>query len=253
MVKTLLLRGMAAGLAAGLTYFVFAYLFGEGAVDGAIAYEEHVGGAHDAAAEAPLVSRGIQSTVGLGVAAVLYGIVIGGFLALAYSAVVGRVGRLGARATAAVIAGVGFVAVAAVPFLKYPANPPASTLDASVGQRTGPYVALIIISVALAIGAAMVQRSLTARWGTWNATLTAIGAYVATAGIVGLLLPTVDETPADFPATVLYDFRLASIGGQVVLWAVLGIAFGVLVDDRPKRPAGTGAGAADQTGVSRSS
>jgi predicted cobalt transporter CbtA len=236
---------MAAGLAAGLTYFVFAYLFGEGAVDGAIAYEEHVGGAHDAA-EAPLVSRGIQSTVGLGVAAVLYGVVIGGLVALAYSAVVGRVGRLGPRATAAVIAAVGFVAVAAVPFLKYPANPPASTLGASVGQRTGPYVALIIISVALAIGAVMLQRSLTARLGTWNATLTAIGAYLATAGIVGLLLPTVDETPADFPATVLYDFRLASIGGQVVLWAVLGLVFGALVDDRAER-------SARQTGVSRSS
>ncbi|MBW0107674.1 CbtA family protein [Pseudonocardia sp. KRD-182] len=250
MVKTLLLRGMVAGPVGGLAYFVFAYLFGEGAVDGAIAYEQHVGLAHDVSAEAPLVSRGIQSTVGLGVAAVLYGVVIGGLLALAYSAVVGRVGRLGPRATAAVIAGVGFVAVAAVPFLKYPANPPASTLDATVGQRTGPYVALIIISVALAIGAVMLQRSLTARLGTWNAALTAIGAYVATAAAVGYLLPTVDETPADFPATVLYDFRLASIGGQVVLWAVVGVVFGTLVDDRSSRQAETLAG---QTGVSRSS
>lgn len=246
MVKTLLLRGMAAGLVAGFAYFLFAYLFGEGAVEAAIAYEEHTGVAHDAAVEVPLVSRGIQSTVGLGVAAVLYGVVIGGLLALAHSAVVGRLGRLGPRATSAVVAGIGFVAVAAVPFLKYPANPPASTLDATVGQRTGPYVALIIISVALAVGGVLLQRGLIARLGAWNATLTAVGAYVATAGIVGYLLPSFAETPTDFPATVLYDFRLASIGGQVVLWSVLGLVFGALVDDVAER-------SARQTGVSRSS
>ncbi|GAA3228249.1 CbtA family protein [Pseudonocardia petroleophila] len=247
MVRALLVRGMAAGVVAGLAYFVFAYLFGEAAVDGAIAYEDSLtAAAHGASGEPPLVSRGIQSTVGLGIAAVLYGVVIGGLLALVYAAVVGRVGRLSPRATAAVIAVVGFVAVAAVPFLKYPANPPASTVDSTVGQRTGPFVALIIISVALMIGTVLLQRSLTARLGTWNATLTATGAYVAAAGIVGFLLPTVDETPADFPATVLYDFRLASIGGQVVLWAVVGLVFGALVDDTSKRRSGTRLGLADR-------
>lgn len=89
MVGGLLVRGMAAGLIGGLAYFVFAYLFGEGAIEAALAYEEQVAAAAgEAPTEALLVSRGIQSTVGLGVAALIYGSVIGGVVALAYASVV---------------------------------------------------------------------------------------------------------------------------------------------------------------------
>ncbi len=236
MVRVLLVRGMAAGLVGGLAYFVFAYLFGEGPVNAAIAYEEQLAvAAGEASDEAPLVSRGIQSTLGLGVAAVVYGVVIGGMLSLVYASVVGRVGRLRPRATAAVIAGIGFVAVALVPFLKYPANPPASTIDDTVGQRTGPFVLLIAFSVLLAVGAMMLGRSLAERAGPWNASLMAAGAYVVATGVLGALLPRVADTPADFPATVLYDIRVASIGGQLVLWAVIGLVFGALIDGRSWR------------------
>lgn len=243
MVKSLLVRGMLAGLVAGLVYFVFAYLFGEPPVNAAIVYEEQLAAAAgEVSTEAPLVSRGIQSTLGLAVAALVYGAVIGGILSLVYASVVGRVGSLSARATAAVIAGIGFVSVALVPFLKYPANLPASTLDTTVGQRTGPFVALIILSVLLAIGAAMLGRSLAARMGAWNATLASTGAYAVAVGILGFLLPTVAETPADFPADVLYDFRVASIGGQLVLWAVLGLVFGALIDGNSWRRSGSDMG-----------
>lgn len=241
MMRTLLVRGMLAGLIGGLAYVLFAYLFGEASIDAAIAYEEHGAPAGEASHE-ELVSRGIQATLGLGVAAVVYGAVIGGILSLVYASVVGRVGRLSARATAAVIAGTGFVAVALVPFLKYPANPPASTLDDTVGQRTGPFVALIILSVLLAVGATMLGRSLGPRLGAWNATLLSAGVYVAAVGVVGFLLPTIAETPADFPATVLYDFRVAAIGGHLVLWAVTGLVFGALMDSRSRRRSGSTVG-----------
>ncbi len=85
-VRKLLVRGLAAGLVGGLAYFVFAYLFGEDAVEAAIAYEEQTAAAAgDVSAEAPLVSRGIQSTLGLGVAAMIYGVAIGGVVGLAYA------------------------------------------------------------------------------------------------------------------------------------------------------------------------
>lgn len=243
MVRTLLIRGMIAGLVAGLAYFVFAYLFGEPAVEAAIGYEDQVAAAAgEVSTEEPLVSRGIQSTLGLATAALVYGVVVGGILSLVYASVVGRVGRLSARATAAVIAGIGFVSVALVPFVKYPANPPASTLDATVGQRTGPFMVLIILSVLLAVGAVMLGRSLAVRTGSWNATLVAAAAYVVAVGIVGFLLPTVAETPAGFPAAVLYDFRVASIGGQLVLWTVIGLVFGALIDGRSRRRSGSTVG-----------
>jgi Probable cobalt transporter subunit (CbtA) len=49
-----------------------------------------------------LVSRGVQSTIGLATAVVGYGVTIGGFFALIYAVAYGRLGRLSPRAQAAV-------------------------------------------------------------------------------------------------------------------------------------------------------
>lgn len=50
------------------------------------------------------------------------------------------------------------------------------------------------------------------------------------------VMPTVNDIPADFPAAVLYDFRLAALGNQVVLWATIGLLFGWLTDRSLRRP-----------------
>jgi predicted cobalt transporter CbtA len=42
------------------------------------------------------------------------------------------------------------------------------------------------------------------------------------------VLPSADETPAAFPAGVLWRFRVASLGIQTVLWTALGLVFGAL-------------------------
>lgn len=64
----------------------------------------------------------------------------------------------------------------------------------------------------------------------WNGTLAAAIAYlvVITAGM--LILPPVNEVPADFPATTLWDFRLVSLGAEAVLWTALGLSFGAAAD-----------------------
>lgn len=225
-VRALLVRGMLAGLGAGLAAAVFAYLFGESAVEAGIAVEEQ--GAHDHGVE--LVSRGVQSTAGLLVGVLVYAVAMGGILALVYAATRGRVGPTHPRAAALVLAAVGFVAVVLVPFLKYPGNPPGSSDGGSIGQRTGLYLVMLLFSVLLAALATGLGRSLVPRLSGWNATVAAVAAYLLVALVVGSLLPTVDETPTDFPATALYDFRLAALGVQVVLWSVLGLAFGALVE-----------------------
>lgn len=235
MVRTLLVRGMIAGLIAGLVYAVFAYVFGEPALVGGLGYEDQVAAASGEPPGVELVSRGVQATVGLAVAAAVYGVAIGGIFALVYAAVYGRVGRLSPRATAAVLALVGFVVVYAVPFMKYPSNPPASSIDTTIADRTGLYVVMVLFSVVLASAAVALGRRLVAQLEAWNATLVAAGAYIVSVGIVGFLMPRVSETPADFPATVVYDFRLASLGGQLVLWACLGLVFGALVDGSSRR------------------
>jgi predicted cobalt transporter CbtA len=230
MMRSLLIRGMIAGLVAGLLSFVFARVFGEPAVGAAIAFEDRLTAAAGEEGGVELVSRGVQSTIGLAVALLLYGAAIGGILALVYAAVYGRVARLGPRATAGLVALVGFLAVVLVPFVKYPANPPASSSHETIGLRTGLYVLLVALSIALAVGAVLAARRLTVRFGWWNAVLIATGVYIVLVGLVGFLLPAMDETPADFPGTVLYDFRVASLGGQIVLWATLGIVFGALAE-----------------------
>ena len=47
----------------------------------------------------------------------------------------GRAGRLSARQLSLLVAGAGFLLLYLVPFLKYPANPPAVGNDATIAQR----------------------------------------------------------------------------------------------------------------------
>lgn len=238
MVKTLLVRGMIAGVVAGLVTLAFSYVFGEPGVNGGIAFEERAAAVAGESHGVELVGRGVQSTIGLGIAVIVYGVAIGGIFALVYSVVYGRIGRLTPRATAAVLAGGVFVVLYAAPFVKYPANPPGSNESATIGDRTGLYLVMVGFSVALGIGAIMLGRRLVARLGTWNAGLAAGAAYLVAVGVVEALLPVVNETPATFPATVLYDFRVASLGGQLVLWVTLGLVFGALTDGSSRRRRG---------------
>ena len=231
-VRALLVRGMLAGLAAGLAAFLFAYLFGEPGVNGGIAFEEQ--GMHGHGGE-ELVSRGVQSTVGLLVGVLVYAVAIGGILALVYAATRGRVGPARPRAAALVLAAVGFAVVVLVPFLKYPGNPPGSSDGGSIGQRTGLYLVMLLFSVLVAGLATTVGKNLVARLGTWNATIVAVVAYLVVVAIGGALLPAVNETPNGFPATLLYDFRIAALGVHVVLWSVLGLVFGALVERGTRR------------------
>ena len=52
--------------------------------------------------------------------------------------------------------------------------------------------------------------------------------YIVLVGIAALLLPAVNEVPEQFPAVVLWNFRIASIGAQLIMWATLGLLFGAL-------------------------
>jgi Probable cobalt transporter subunit (CbtA) len=75
------------------------------------------------ASEPELVGREMQAGLGLFVGVIVYSAAIGGLFSLVFAFVYGRAGRLGPRATAALLALAGFVAIVLVPELKYPANP----------------------------------------------------------------------------------------------------------------------------------
>ncbi|GIF74894.1 CbtA family protein [Asanoa siamensis] len=231
--RSLLIRGMLVGLAAGVLAFVFAYLVGEGPIDAAIAFEE----AHSPPGEPGSVTRTVQSTVGLLTATLIYGVALGGIFSMVFAAAYGRLGRLGPRATAALVALAGFVTVAFVPWLKYPANPPATGSEDSIGRRTSLYFLLLVIALAALALAVYIGRARVGRLGLWNASILGAGAFVAVVVVAHVLLPTIEEIPEGFSPLVLWNFRLASLGTQVVVWTTLGLGLGALVERTLRREA----------------
>ncbi|MYV54795.1 CbtA family protein [Streptomyces sp. SID3212] len=242
-VRALLVRGMLAGLAAGALALVVAYLLGEPSVDAAIAFEESH--SHEHGGE-ELVSRSLQSTAGLATGVLIFGIAVGGIAALVFCYALGRVGRFGPRATAVLLAVGALLTVYVVPFLKYPANPPAVGNGDTIGKRTTLYFLMIVLSLLLAAGALLLGRRLAPRLGNWNATVAAGVAFVVAVGLAYGFLPTINEVPKDFPATLIWEFRLSSLAVQVTLWTTFGLFFGHLAErllvprtDRVAVPAGT--------------
>jgi hypothetical protein len=242
MTRTLLIRGLLVGLAAGLAAFLVARLVGETAVSQAIALESgqvagHAGHAAEQLADAggastagtEPVSRAIQSTIGLLVATLAYGLVLGGIFALVFAASQGRLGRFGPRPLAGLLALGGFLTISVLPFLKYPANPPAVGDPETIDRRTGLYFVLVTIGLLLAYLAVLAGRRLTPRLGTWNAAIAGSLVFAVTATVALRLLPGVDEV-GDFPAGLLWEFRLASLGVQLAAWATLGLLFGALTE-----------------------
>jgi hypothetical protein len=264
MERKLILRGLLAGAVGGVLAFLFARILAEPQMQKAVDYEEgreHAQAALDRAAglaaehahDDPF-SRAVQGNVGIGVAVILFGMAMGALFAVAYAICLGRTGRLRARNLALLVAGAGFLGMYAVPFLKYPANPPAVGNGETIQQRTSLYLLMVGCSVLFLILTAWLGRRLQPRFGNWTATLIAGGVFIVATGIVMLVLPSFGELAANrglhqatetpppltdangtivfpgFPADVLYSFRLYSLGAQLILWAAIGLVFAPLAE-----------------------
>jgi magnesium-transporting ATPase (P-type) len=182
----------------------------------------------------------MQATSGLATGILIYGVALGGFAALAFCFALGRIGRFGPRATAALLSLGGLIAVYVVPFLKYPANPPAVSDPDTIGKRITLYFLMMVLSVLLTVAAMMLAKRLAPRMGNWNAVSVAGVAFLVAVGLAYAFLPAVNEMPKDFSATVVWQFRLAALAIQATLWATFGLAFGYLAE-RLLVPRGAGA------------
>ncbi|MBV9671789.1 MAG: CbtA family protein [Verrucomicrobia bacterium] len=230
MVRTLLTWGMLVGLLAGLLGFGFAKVSGESQIDRAITFEGQMDRAKGESPGPELVSREVQSGLGLLTGVVVYGTALGGLFSLAFAFAYGRMANASARVTAALLAGSGFLSLVLVPELKYPANPPSIGRPETIGYRTELFFLMILISVFALIFAILIARSFAPRFTTWNAGLLAAAAFVCIIVVAQLVLPEVNEVPDQFPATVLWRFRVVSLGIQVILWSTLGFVFGAVAE-----------------------
>jgi hypothetical protein len=120
------------------------------------------------------------------------------------------------------------VSIAIVPFIKYPPNPPAVGNPETIGPRTALFFGMVAISIASTVLAVYLQRRMRGQHGEWNATLIAGAAYIVVIAIAQFGLPSIDEVPADFSASLLWNFRIAAVGIQALLWTTLGLVFGPL-------------------------
>lgn len=236
MVGNLVLRGFVIGILAGLLAFGWAKVFAEPAINVAINFESAQDEAKAAAAvaagkqpepETPeIFSRTVQSGIGLLTGLVVVGAGIGCIFAIMFAFANGRLGDLGPGPSAALLAFLALMTVYVVPALKYPANPPSVGEPETIKYRTGMYFLMMAISIASTIGAFLLRRRLVPKFGSWNGSLIAIGVYLVVIGFFFFLLPGINEVPTAFPAVTLYNFRLASLSIQVVLWGAVGVMFG---------------------------
>ena len=89
---------------------------------------------------------------------------------------------------------------------------------------------MLALSLAATVAALAAGRRLLPRFGGWNAALIAGAGFLLVIAGGAALLPDLEEVPAGFPAVVLWQFRIAALGVQLVLWAALGLLFGWLTE-----------------------
>ena len=120
--------------------------------------------------------------------------------------------------------------VALLPFLKYPANPPGVGAPSTIASRTGSYFAMVALSLLTVLAAWLAARFLRQRGVSLPVRQVVVG--VGFAAIVGLLLAVLPPAPdpGSFPAGLLWNYRLSSLGTLLTLWAVLGVSFGALCE-----------------------
>ncbi len=234
--SSLLVRGLLAGLFAGLLAGTFAYVMGEPHIDAAIAIEESAGAAHthsDEPSEEPVVTRDGQRA-GLFLATSLYGLALGGVFAVGFTLLRRRLRTPSDSYAALGLAAAGFLGIVLVPFLKYPPNPPAVGDPETITRRTVTYLLTIVLGLLAVWLAVWVSRRVPSQ-PDWLRPVAGAAAFVLTVAAAYLVLPTINEVPGDFPAVLLWQFRLASLGTQAVLWSLLGVGYAALLS-RSRRP-----------------
>src|SRR5699024_6532920 len=226
MMRMLVARGMLAGLAASVVAFLFAYFVAESSVDAASSVEEALEGADG---DEP-VSRGVQSSIGLFTGIAGYAIAGGGLFALLFAVLYGRLGTARPGRLSVLVAAGCYVVGVVVPLLIYPANPPAVGAESTIGDRTALYFAFLAVSLLFAAIALFASYPLRHRWTSRQRTALGVVIYLLPMIVAGVLFPTIDAVPAAFPADTLWNFRVESLGATLLLWGIVGLLFGYLVE-----------------------
>lgn len=224
---TVLQRAVTAGLVTGLLMGLYLYLVVEPTVSEAIVLEESLAAADPT--EEQRFTRGEQTAGGVAANvtyAVIMAVIFGVVLARCRHHLPGR----SDLARSLWLAGAGFTVFALIPALKYPANPPAVGDPDTVDERTLQYLACLAVSLVAAIALFQLAERLRHRTDPTTRTAAVTAAAVALYGVILVVLPaSPDEIAPQVPASLVWDFRIRSIGNLALLWTGLGMGTGLLL------------------------
>ncbi|TCJ13622.1 hypothetical protein E0L93_14470 [Rubrobacter taiwanensis] len=230
MFSVYLRAGLAAGLLAGLLAGAFAFLAGEPLLEEAIRLEERHAHHHH-----PEPFGRTAQKAGLIAATSLYGLAAGGVFGLLSAYLRGRTDLRDGWSRSLILAGAAFLGTFLLPFLKYPPYPPGVEPAVGVGSRTLYYLAALILS-SLAIFFAWRLAKRLSDLSRPARHLAAGGFLAGCWALLFFLLPAVPAA-GEFPAGLLWDYRLSVLGTQGVLWAGIGVLFGLLARRAERRVA----------------
>jgi predicted cobalt transporter CbtA len=168
---------------------------------------------------------------------VITGVVLAFMFATVYAQLRHRLPGRTDLARATLLAAIGFGIVGLLPAVALPANPPGVGEQATVGTRTAIYGTVLLCGVIITIVTGALVTVLRDRGvGTAPTAVAAAVLVVTLVVLVVLLLPgSADAVPADVPASLVWRFRLASLGQLLVLWGCLGLLGGRLLDRAVRR------------------
>jgi Probable cobalt transporter subunit (CbtA) len=214
-----ILRGALSGVIAGILGFGFARIFAEPVIDKAIAYESgrddilaalNKAAGRVVAPDGPeIFSRSIQSTIGIATGIVAFSAAMGALVAVAYLVLHGRF-QIRPRNLVWMIAGFGFLGVYLLPFVKYPANPPAIGHTFTITTRGQFYLAMVACSLILLGLAVYLARKLAPRFGVLGAVLISAVAFLVAYGVLIGLLPALGDLPANVAASSQFGYARAA-------------------------------------------
>jgi predicted cobalt transporter CbtA len=188
------------------------------------------GGGHD---HGEIVSRTAQVFFGA-VTATVAGVLFGLMFAVVFGKARHRLPGATDHGRAQWLAATGFGVFVLAPALVIPANPPAVGDPDTVTRRTLTYVLTILVGLLVVGAVAALDRLLRAREVPAAVRQSAdLVAPVVLAVVAWWLLPASPDTiPADVPAAVVWDFRVASLLQLGAMWGVRGTVFGLLATRR---------------------
>jgi hypothetical protein len=214
-----ILRGALSGFMAGVLGFVFARIFAEPVINKAIGYESgrdaalaalnHAAGRPIAPDGPEIFSRSIQSTIGIATGIIAFSTAMGALIAVAYLVMHGRF-KVRPRNLVWMTAAFGFLGVYLLPFVKYPANPPAIGHTFTIATRGHLYLTMVAGSLILLGLAVWLARKLAPRFGLTGAVVLAAVAFLVVYGVLIGVLPSLGNLAANVAHTNQFGYARAA-------------------------------------------